>query len=66
MKKVLVILSVAIFALGFTACKKDKAETTPENTDTAAATTDATPAETAPAATTDATPAATTDATPAA
>ena len=67
MKKLLAILSVALFAFGFAGCKKDKpADTTPDNTPAATDTADATATETPAAATTDATPAKTEDATPAA
>ncbi|MBU1239806.1 hypothetical protein KKF84_20705 [Myxococcota bacterium] len=65
MKKLVAILSVALFALAFGGCKKKAEETTPEKTpvtDKAPVTKDATPAATTPAVTTDATPAATTPA----
>ena len=60
MKKLVAILSVALFALAFGGCKKKAEETTPDKaptTDKAPVTKDATPAATTPAVTKDATPA---------
>ena len=59
MKKLVAILSVALFALGFAGCKKKAEETTPDKTPTTdnKGTTDATKTEVKPAVTKDATPA---------
>ncbi|MBN2725150.1 MAG: hypothetical protein JXR95_13885 [Deltaproteobacteria bacterium] len=66
MKKLFAILAVALLAMSFAACKKDKGEETTPSTDNAPADTkpadDAKPADTTPAPTKDATPAATTEA----